>query len=523
MLRKAISLLMVFLIIITFIAGCSTKKSSTDSEKEHVSDKSTESATDKEVKTIPKVYYITNSGKLAATQTSNSTKEALEAVKAYIIEQTGIEPIPIIPPKGSETEKLNLMLASDEELDLFGGNWLNYYAKGAIQPINQYLDKHGAGIQQMYVKTNMDGLWKIMTDKEANIWGFPSGADLTMYPIWIRVDWLEELNLEMPKDLDELETILKVFKEKDPSGTGETIPLACDLGGLKMCLAAGFIEGDYGVGNWMDSDGKIKPIEVNPGFKDFVAKMADWYKKGYIYKEAFATNRDRYIELLKQNKIGATAYWASLISINSPLLKRNVPDSRYEVVKTIKGPKGNIETPIAAGPSGMLLTKKSKNPDAAVKLINWACEDIENYLYCYGGMKDVNWKYVDKDNNLVEALNTDYIGEYLYFSAFAHTVQYMYNDPDSRFEFEYLRNNATDYDRVKKAFDHGILYDTAVLDEKIPNRGDIERMRNEEIIKFITGARQISEYDKFIEEMKKAGLDKWIDTYTELYKRETDK
>lgn len=81
MLRKAISLLMVFLIIITFIAGCSTKKSSTDSEKEHVSDKSTESATDKEVKTIPKVYYITNSGKLAATQTSNSTKEALEAVK----------------------------------------------------------------------------------------------------------------------------------------------------------------------------------------------------------------------------------------------------------------------------------------------------------------------------------------------------------------------------------------------------------------------------------------------------------
>jgi putative aldouronate transport system substrate-binding protein len=385
------------------------------------------------------------------------------------------------------------------------------------------LDNHGAGIQQMYVKTNMDGLWKIMTDKEANIWGFPSGADLTMYPIWIRVDWLEELNLEMPKDLDELETILKVFKEKDPSGTGETIPLACDLGGLKMCLAAGFIEGDYGVGNWMDSDGKIKPIEVNPGFKDFVAKMADWYKKGYIYKEAFATNRDRYIELLKQNKIGATAYWASLISINSPLLKRNVPDSRYEVVKTIKGPKGNIETPIAAGPSGMLLTKKSKNPDAAVKLINWACEDIENYLYCYGGMKDVNWKYVDKDNNLVEALNTDYIGEYLYFSAFAHTVQYMYNDPDSRFEFEYLRNNATAYDRVKKAFDHGILYDTAVLDEKIPNRGDIERMRNEEIIKFITGARQISEYDKFIEEMKKAGLDKWIDTYTELYKRETDK
>ena len=523
MLRKTISLVLVVLFVVTFFAGCTSKETGKDSLKQATTNSSDQKTAEKEVKTIPKVYYISNSGKLAATQTSNSTKEALEALKAYIIEKTGIEPIPIIPPKGSEAEKLNLMLSSNEDLDLFGGNWLNYYAKGAIQPINQYLDKYGTGIKQMYQKTKMEDLWKIMTDNDGNIWGFPSGADLTMYPIWIREDWLEKLNLNMPKNLDELEAIFKAFKEQDPSGTGETIPLVCDLGGLKMCLSAGFIDGEYGCGNWMDSDGKIKPIEVNSGFKDFVARMADWYKKGYIFKEAFASNRDRYIELLKQNKIGTTAYWASLISINSPFLKDNVPDSRYIVVKGITGPKGKIETPTAAGPSGMLLTKKTKNPDATVKLLNWACEDIENYLYLYGGMKDVNWKYVDKNDNLVEALNTNYIGEYLYFSAFAHTVQYMFNDPKSKFEFEYLRNNATAYDRVKKAFDHGVRYDTAILDQKVPNRGDIERMRSEEIIKFITGARPMSEYDKFIEEMKKAGLDKWIDAYTELYKIETGK
>jgi hypothetical protein len=169
------------------------------------------------------------------------------------------------------------------------------------------------------------------------------------------------------------------------------------------------------------------------------------------------------------------------------------------------------------------MTKKSKEPEATMKLLNWACASIDNYLYLYGGMKDVNWKYEDKNTNLVVALNNNYIGEYLYYSAFAHTVQYMFNDPKSKFEFEYLRNNAADYDRVKKAFDHGVRYDTKVMDTDVPNRADIERMRNEEVIKFITGVRPISEYDKFIDEMKKAGLDKLIDTYTKLYKQETGK
>jgi len=168
MLRKTISLVLVVLFVVTFFAGCTSKETGKDSLKQATTNSSDQKTAEKEVKTIPKVYYISNSGKLAATQTSNSTKEALEALKAYIIEKTGIEPIPIIPPKGSEAEKLNLMLSSNEDLDLFGGNWLNYYAKGAIQPINQYLDKYGTGIKQMYQKTKMEDLWKIMTDNNVS-------------------------------------------------------------------------------------------------------------------------------------------------------------------------------------------------------------------------------------------------------------------------------------------------------------------------------------------------------------------
>ncbi len=141
MLRKRISLILVVFLVIGLLAGCTSTGTNKDTSDQSAA-KTSEKQVQEQTKEIPKVYYISNSGKLAATQTSNSTKEALEAVRAYIIEKTGIEPVPIIPPKGSETEKLNLMLASNEELDLFGGSWLNYYAKGAIQPVNEYLDKY---------------------------------------------------------------------------------------------------------------------------------------------------------------------------------------------------------------------------------------------------------------------------------------------------------------------------------------------------------------------------------------------
>ncbi|WJH36026.1 hypothetical protein N6H14_09130 [Paenibacillus sp. CC-CFT747] len=42
----------------------------------------------------------------------------------------------------------------------------------------------------------------------------------------------------MPQTLDELEAVLKAFKEKDPDGNGkdDTIPMMTDLNGIKNAL-----------------------------------------------------------------------------------------------------------------------------------------------------------------------------------------------------------------------------------------------------------------------------------------------
>ena len=113
----------------------------------------------------------------------------------------------------------------------------------------------------------------------------------------------------MPKTIEDLENILRTFKEEDPAGKGQTIPLLTDLGGLYNGLSAGFTENGYG--NWQDTDGKIKHPILQPGFKDAVAKMAEWYKEGYIYKESYVINREQQEQLLSSNRIGSTIMWYS--------------------------------------------------------------------------------------------------------------------------------------------------------------------------------------------------------------------
>jgi ABC-type sugar transport system, periplasmic component len=504
--KRPVSLLVLISLVISIFCGCSTGNSNKSTTQQSVSTNSNTTVAKETVpKEIVKVYFY---GGVAG-----SKKETYDAVRQYIIDNAGIEPVPIIPPSGSYQEKLNILLASDEPLDLFQGAWTDYYQKGLIQPLNDLLTNDGQDIKILW-SGKLDITWNAMTDREGKIWSIPGLCDLAAYSLWIRSDWVKKVGFEMPKTIDDLEGILKAFKEKDPSGTGETIPLASDFTSLKNGFAAGFIQ-DYGIGNWMDTDGKVKPMELNPGYKDFVAKMADWYKKGYIFKESFVSKADTLKDLVKQNKIGATP-WFSIISKPLPQLQKTVTDANYEVPKDLKGPKGYMQTPYLAGPNGTLLSKKSKNPEAAIKLVNWL-SNMDNYLVSYAGIQDVNWKYSDKSTRTVTQLNKDYTGEFLVYDSFAHTVQYQFDDKDSSFEFFGLRTYFTNFDNVKRPFDSNIIYDNKVLGEKIPMLADINRMRDEETIKFITGVRPMSQYEDFINELYKAGLDTWITEYTKMY------
>ncbi|WP_199613969.1 extracellular solute-binding protein [Paenibacillus alkalitolerans] len=513
MLRKVVSICMIAALIAVSIAACSSSPPGSGETQSSAEGKTAnEPAAPSEKKEIPKIYIYQNTGALNQ-KPEGSMPEKLKEMQQMYIEELGIEPIAIVPPKGSESEKLNLMLGSNDEIDTFQGNWDDYASKGAIIPLNDLLDQHGQDIKNAWPAE----AWVNMTDKEGNIWGIPRGTPSVHYPIWIRTDWLNKLNLEMPKNLDELEAVLKAFKENDPDGNGkdDTIPMMTDLNGIKNALLGGFTE--HGNSNWVDpSDGKIKPFELDPGFKDFVAKMADWYQKGYIYKESFA--KFDALELLKTNRVGTSSMWYSRITLLFPQIKQNLPsEANYEIVRGIEGPKGKLMTASRGSTTSMVITKKAKHPEEVMKFINHQYQNIPaNSLTAAFGK---NWRFIGDSNFEIELINPEieYAGEYMVSLGTATETKYAFKDPIKKMHADYLNNELGNLSVAKMPFDATIIYDNTKLQENIPTLGDIDRLRSEELVKFVTGARPISEIDRYIDQLYKAGLDQWIAEYTRQY------
>lgn len=494
----------ILLLFVLLLTACNSEESSSEA-----------SSDGEETEEIPKIHIYANTGSLG-DRPEGSTEEELDIVKQHIIDEVGVEPVAMIPPKGSEEEKLNLLLGSNDKLDVFQGHWDRY--KDAIIPLNDLLEEHGPAIKEAWTEEN----WQSVTDKDGQIWGIPRHTPTAAYPLWIRSDWLDSLNLEMPTTLDELEQVLKAFKENDPDGNGQddTIPLLTDYEGVTMAFTGGFTE--YGYGKWLDDDGKIKPAELAPGFKEFLEKMADWYQKGYIYKESFS--QYDVVEQLSTNRVGTTATWYSGVTLHTPRIKESIPEMEYALVEGITGPAGVIQSATPGQSTGMLITKKAENPEAIIKLINWQYENLDNHISMQYGLKGEAWDWADEEQFNIETLDgTAYAGEFQLSLGLALETQYASNDPIMGKHAQYLNEEILDIQNsTKTGIDTEVIFNDQTLSEKVPNIGDIERLLEEETVKFIMGARPISEFDQFLDELNQAGMEQWIEAHTEIYNEQAN-
>ncbi len=471
-----------------------------------------------------KLVVYNNSGSIAGPGSeSGADKELLEEVKKWMKENSGFEVEVMVPPPGNEDQKLNMLIASGESIDIFWGKWPEYSSKNVIIPINSYLDKVGPDIKKAWPKES----WEAMTDKNGKTWGVPRITPFLGNPLWLRADWLKQLNLEMPKTIEETEAVLKDFKDKKPGGDG-TIPMLADIAGkhsskgLHNTFMGAFTE--YGYSNWLDkSDGKIKPAELQPGFKDFLSKMNDWYKKGYIFPEFASLSKDKIREIIKQGKVGSAAVWYSNVTLSLWDLNKNFKEAVYEFPAAgLEGPQGKAETAQAASTQGALISAKSKNPEGAVKMLNFIYSSPENHMVTWYGPEGRFWKWKDKSTFKYETVGEKkgYYAEYAFAIGLPMETAVDGDNAQQARHQAYLVKEGTDLKRAKMPFDAGVVYDPAVIKDKVPGAADITRMLDEETIKFIMGVRPISDYDNFVKELYKAGLDQWIDAYTQMYKEQ---
>ncbi|WP_054710309.1 extracellular solute-binding protein [Bacillus sp. JCM 19041] len=128
--------------------------------------------------------------------------------------------------------------------------------------------------------------------------------------LFIRQDWMDNLGLEAPETMDDIEEMMDAFVNEDPTGTGEQV----------YGLATGFtnnfntwmstvdwVFGAYGgmPDQWsLADDGSLINGSIQPEIKEGLETMKRWMDEGYIHPESGLWDEGKAAELFTAGRAG---------------------------------------------------------------------------------------------------------------------------------------------------------------------------------------------------------------------------
>lgn len=225
----------------------------------------------------------------------------------------------------------NLMIASKDIPDIVGGQLVDinkYGMEGAFMPLNDLIDEYAPNIKKM-LDENPD-VKAAVTASDGNIYEIPSIYDSEVSQCWfIRKDWLDKLNLEIPETVDELHDVLTAFANEDPNGNGKKD----EVGFFTRLTTAGggnVLQGIlsmFGINEHMHTDeaGKVEYGCYTPEYKEAMKNISQWYAEGLIDKEIFTRGDKARDVLFPENNGGLIHDWYSSTSGYNDKLKDEVP------------------------------------------------------------------------------------------------------------------------------------------------------------------------------------------------------
>ncbi|MGN0478766.1 MAG: extracellular solute-binding protein, partial [Hominenteromicrobium sp.] len=206
----------------------------------------------------------------------------------------------VLPGWSDGQSRISLLMASDDipnimwwwGMDTEYNKWVK---AGLLQDVSGYMDTY-TNIRDYYDKMDKKTLF-YASEADGSIYRIPGDvAEPSCECLWIRQDWLDNLNLEVPTTIDELEEVMRAFTEDDPDGNGQKDTYGLGGDGYDFRSFWPWIQA-YDQTHYsrfcVDDDGVVTYGPANEGTKKWVSDIAELYAKGYITPNITQdTNRD---------------------------------------------------------------------------------------------------------------------------------------------------------------------------------------------------------------------------------------
>jgi putative aldouronate transport system substrate-binding protein len=466
---------------------------------------------------------------------------------------------------GPAKEKRQIALASGDYPDLFMLiPWVDGFSQaevlklgkqGVAVPLEQLIKDNAPNIQKALDSNKT--LKEMSTAPDGHIYALPQWSDCfhCSYPdkLWINTAWLKKLNLQMPKTTDELRTVLRAFKTKDPNGNGKAdeIPMTTDvqdshlieyLMGAFAYPPAGANNG--GVGLLTLNGDKVTTPVVTPEWREGLKYIHSLVGEGLIDQASFTQNAEA---------LQATGNNPDAVMVgSSPLLHPGIfvqlgskdgRDKQYDAAPPLTGPSGKsysgLNYPSSNTFTFMLTNKASKEAQvAAIKMLDYiyTTEGTETAVM---GPEGVGWNKPGPDDIALDTqikplykrtpgtqapknLSWDAMAQYNltldYRNAQVVPTDVYSEDGYERRLFEATKLYEGHEDKAQFFPTVSVWIDPSVSGEVATLKTNLESYVAQGQLAFITGSKNIdTDWDAFVQGLDGVGLKRYLELNQQAY------
>ncbi|GAB6930241.1 extracellular solute-binding protein [Paenibacillus sp. JCM 10914] len=470
----------------------------------------------------------------------------------YLEEQTNIHIDWDVIPSSSAAEKLNLVLSSGDDLpDVIMGFGMSnsqqmiFGSQGIILPLNDLMEQYGFETKKMFEKLPI--VKESITAPDGNIYSLPHTNECFHCTLprrmWIYQPWLDELGLTMPTTTDEFYQVLKAFKENDPNGNGKAdeIPLSGSptgfYTGIDSFIMNAFIYNPGGDRVYLENDQVVVPYG-KPEWREGLRYLNMLYKEKLLDPQSLTQDGDQ-LKRLGENPdtaiLGSTA--AMHMGVFSEFYGASNRWLEYKTIPPLKGPNGVQVAPREAyhlvGSGEYLIMKSSKHSEAAFRLADYLYNE-EVTLRSTIGRPGIEWTEAEADElgingqpakwkqvmdwGTVQNVNWGQTGPSLRTNELRLGEVANSEKPLEVIMYDEAKNNYEPYQQNLE----NVLPPLFFSNDQAIEIADLSKTINdyveEMIARFTTGDANLdTEWDSYIDNLKKMNVDQYLSIYQEAY------
>jgi putative aldouronate transport system substrate-binding protein len=436
-------------------------------------------------------------------------------------------------------EQYSLMIASGDWADViscdqyYAGGTAQAYADEVIIDLTDLVYDNCPSYYNALYQTNEASIKNVTV--EGKILGIYSIKDrvYTDSGEMTRADWLEALDLEVPKTLDQLTDVLYAFK--NTYGCNYTVK--CDSTGVLEFIGAFDTElaslSGTDLSVFVSDDGTVESGYISDGYREYLEWFSGLYADGIINPDFYTTTLfpDVFNGLVGS---GDMAFWNSMADGLGNIYSYADDESFAQVaVPTIVRSEGDVNTfqeeDVLAGgrSSGFSITTTCEDPELVLQFFNYFYTDEGAMLRNFGVEGDTYTKDANGTVSYTELVTNNELGMTMnnalnYYTCvqvcpgmtLADSLWACYND-EAIAAMEVWEPTGTS-DNV---YPKGAALTTDEQDS-IGNRvSDIISGASEQILKFMTGSVELTDdtWNAYLADMDQLGIQDVLDVYQNAY------